>query len=266
MAATLQEDEAACEATVDSNGDSCAWCEISDTPLCLTPEQAALIEQFGGDCASSDATEQQQQQEEYDMDEEEEQDEEDTTTAIIEQPDPFDTTCLTASITQDESTCESTLDSNGDACEWCNLQGSNICLTPEQAELIEQVGGQCADNDEEQEDEEGEDEEEYVDASSCELATFDQDPYACQESVDGNDEYCSWCILSSSIQRCLSSEQAAAAMLLGADCSGEEYEYNDEYEYDDEEYDEEEEEYEYDEYEEDEEEENDDDDEFEAEE
>merc|ERR1712232_886441 len=60
--------------------------------------------------------------------------------------DPMDTTCLLAGLTggNDESACASSVDSNGNACDFCsNITGIDLCLNSDQAQIAELVGGTC---------------------------------------------------------------------------------------------------------------------------
>ena len=58
--------------------------------------------------------------------------------------DPYDTSCLMATLQGDEDSCKSTTDSDGDACQWCSVSSVQVCLTSEQAAIAEQVGGDCS--------------------------------------------------------------------------------------------------------------------------
>jgi hypothetical protein len=122
LAASLQGDEATCEATQGQDGQACEWCSVSSVNFCLTQDQAEIAEQLGGDCAE---------------------------TGVVEDKgqisDPYDTSCLAASLQGDETTCEATLDQDGQVCEWCSVSSVNLCLTQDQAEIAEQLGGNCSD-------------------------------------------------------------------------------------------------------------------------
>ena len=54
-----------------------------------------------------------------------------------------DTSGIIASLEGDEATCVATMDQDGEPCEWCSLNGVDLCLNGEQAEIVEQVGGSC---------------------------------------------------------------------------------------------------------------------------
>ena len=120
LAASLQGDEATCEATVDQDGQACQWCALQGGQgnLCLSSEQAAIAEQVGVDCG-------------------------DDMVDVVE--DPFDASCLAASLQGDEATCKATVDQDGQACVWCELSGGqgDLCLNSEQSAIAEQIGAEC---------------------------------------------------------------------------------------------------------------------------
>jgi hypothetical protein len=126
LVATLSGDGASCESALDSDGNSCEWCSVSSVQVCLNAEQAVIAEQVGGDCSSG-------------------VEEASVTTDLL--VDPYDTSCLVATLAGDESTCESTNDTDGNPCEWCSVASAQVCLTAEQAAIAEQVGGACSNND-----------------------------------------------------------------------------------------------------------------------
>jgi hypothetical protein len=53
IAVTLQGDESSCKATEDADGNSCEWCTVGSTELCLNGDQALIAEQIGGSCDSA---------------------------------------------------------------------------------------------------------------------------------------------------------------------------------------------------------------------
>lgn len=110
-------DQASCAASTDSEGNHCQFCDVGGVGVCLNPEQAQMAEMTGGDCSSA-------------------------ATARDEQ-DPYDPTCLQSSLQGDESICDATVDSDGNPCEWCSVASVNLCLSSEQAEAIELLGGSC---------------------------------------------------------------------------------------------------------------------------
>jgi hypothetical protein len=191
LAASLQGDEATCEATVDPNGEACEWCSVASVNLCLTSDQAEIAEQVGGDCSGPDKFEGEE---------------------LI--GDPYDTSCLAASLQGDESTCEATVDPNGEACEWCSVASVNLCLTSDQAEIAEQVGGDCSSPGAFK----GEELIEDPYDTSCLAASLQGDEATCEAAVDQNGEACEWCSVAS-VNLCLTSDQAEIAEQVGGDCS-----------------------------------------------
>eukprot|EP00934_Nitzschia_sp_Nitz4_P006392 Nitzschia sp. Nitz4//scaffold12_size214221//24729//26315//NITZ4_001480-RA/size214221-snap-gene-0.107-mRNA-1//-1//CDS//3329534960//6382//frame0 len=180
LSATLEGDEAACESTVDAEGNACNWCLVAGADLCLNSEQAQIAEQFGGSCD----------------------------TEATQLADPSDSSCLMATLEGDESACESTLDADGTPCEWCMVSSVNLCLTSEQAEIAEQFGGSCATH---QELEDPTD-------TSCLMATLDGDQVTCENTLDTDSAPCQWCMVAS-VNVCLTTEQAEIAQQFGGSCT-----------------------------------------------
>ena len=189
LQASLEGDETTCKATKDSEGNVCEWCNVASTNLCLTSEQAAMVEQFGGDCSAAAAAD------------------------VI---DPYDPSCLAASLSGDEATCASTVDADGNGCEWCNVNSVNLCLNTEQAEMVEQIGGQCSHAMESEDEEEADDPYD----PSCLQASLQGDEASCEAATDADGNKCEWCAVSG-VNLCLTSEQAQAAELVGGQCSSE---------------------------------------------
>jgi hypothetical protein len=182
LQATLEGSQAACEATVDADGSSCEWCSVSGANLCLSAEQAEVIQQFGGDCSA------------------------------VAVADPFGTSCLEASLAGDESACEATVDEDGAACEWCAVDGVDLCLNGEQAEIAQQLGGQCSAV-------------AVVDTSIAMKDPFDTaclqatvDKASCEATTDSEGNTCEFCSIAG-VSVCMNAEQAQAAQLIGGDCS-----------------------------------------------
>lgn len=174
---SLEGDEASCEGTTTADGTPCEWCNVASANLCLNAEQAAIVKQLGGDCSSG-------------------------------VKDPYDPSCLMASLSGDEATCESTVDADGNACEWCSVNSVNLCLNNEQAEIAEQLGGECST---------GEQMKDALD-TACLQASLQGDESSCEAVTDADGNACKWCSVAS-INLCLSNEQADVAELLGGDCS-----------------------------------------------
>jgi hypothetical protein len=187
LMATLTGDEAACEATVDEDGNGCEWCSVNSMEFCLTVEQAEIAQQVGGACSAGIVTE-------------------------LELEDPYDPTCLQASLSGDAATCQDTSDSEGNACEWCTMGSSNLCLDSEQAEMLEQFGGDCS----------AVEEVEDPYDTSCLMATLSGDEASCESTVDEDGNGCEWCSVNSvanSVDLCLTVEQAEIAEQIGGECS-----------------------------------------------
>lgn len=119
IAVTLQGDESSCKATTDADGNACEWCSIGGSELCLDADQAAIAEQVGGSCNNNN----------------------DNNNDGLD--DPYDPSCIAVTLQGDESTCKAAVDADGNACEWCSIQSTELCLNDEQAMIAEQIGGSC---------------------------------------------------------------------------------------------------------------------------
>jgi len=130
---------------------------------------------------------------------------------------------LIATLQGDESTCSSTKDQDGQACEWCALSSINICVTAEQAELAEQVGADCK-TPAKIEVEALEDVEEANLVSpydtTCLMASLDRDESSCTSTSDKDGDPCQWCPVSS-VGLCLTMEQVDLANQVGINCNSE---------------------------------------------
>ncbi|KAL3921983.1 MAG: hypothetical protein SGILL_002454, partial [Bacillariaceae sp.] len=122
IAATLQGDESTCKDTQDADGMACEWCAVGTTNLCLNGDQAQIAEQIGGSCNDSDKS----------MDED-----------VVN--DPYDPSCIAVTLQGDETSCKAAQDADGNACEWCSVGTTELCLNDEQAQIAEQIGGSCND-------------------------------------------------------------------------------------------------------------------------
>jgi len=116
--ATLQQDESVCTSTADSDGNPCSWCNIDNINVCLDDTLATMAKQYGGSCGDE----------------------------VVAVEDPADTTCIVATLQQDETACTSTMDADDRACEWCMVAQAQVCLNADQAQLAEQFGGSCGDS------------------------------------------------------------------------------------------------------------------------
>eukprot|EP00526_Cylindrotheca_closterium_P011815 CAMPEP_0113639798 /NCGR_PEP_ID=MMETSP0017_2-20120614/20886_1 /TAXON_ID=2856 /ORGANISM="Cylindrotheca closterium" /LENGTH=480 /DNA_ID=CAMNT_0000551045 /DNA_START=84 /DNA_END=1526 /DNA_ORIENTATION=- /assembly_acc=CAM_ASM_000147 len=172
--ATLQQDESVCTSTVDSSGNPCSWCNIDNVNVCLDDTLATMAEQYGGSCGGD----------------------------VVQVEDPADTTCIVATLQQDETACTATSDADGRACEWCQVAQAQVCLNADQAQMAEQFGGSCGDDSQE----------EVQDAAdtTCLMATLQQDETACTSTTDAEGEACSWCAVGN-FDLCLNFDQATLA-------------------------------------------------------
>lgn len=118
MAYLMDPTESGCKAAKDEDGGPCEFCSFQDSiNLCLTQEQAEMGEQIGLTC--------------------------DTDKMTVD--DPLDPSCTLAYMQdQSEETCKNAVDADGNACEYCTLQGAvNLCLNGDQAQIAEQYGAEC---------------------------------------------------------------------------------------------------------------------------
>jgi hypothetical protein len=146
------------------------------------------------------------------------------TTAANSVQDPYDPSCALAYL-QDptEISCLQALDSDGNPCEYCTLQGMlNMCLNAEQAEMGIGMGISCDDARVPVNAVAGP---ESVAASdpfdrSCMNAFWkDQSEEVCVAAVDQSGVPCEYCSLPGSVVICLTSDQAAISQQLGMECS-----------------------------------------------
>lgn len=104
-----------CKASSDSEGKTCQFCDLDGNALCLSSEQAKIVGQVGVTC-EDDAVE-----------------------------DIYDPMCALSFLQNpSEDGCKAATDSDGNACQFCDLQGmGNLCLSAEQAEMAQQIGVTC---------------------------------------------------------------------------------------------------------------------------
>jgi len=200
LAATIGGDESTCEGTSDVDGNPCDWCSFQGYDMCLNGDQAEIAEQIGASCGDSVNKE--------------------TNAAkdlINKLADPSDPACLAVTIGGDESTCEETLDVDGNPCDWCSFQGYDMCLNGDQAEIAEQIGASC-------------NEENIVEVPSemvsdpsdptCLAVTIGGDESACRATTDVDGKSCEWCSFQT-YEFCLSVDQADIVGQYGASCNEE---------------------------------------------
>ena len=180
-----------CTSASDETGQACEFCTFQDSiNLCLTEEQAEMGEQLGIECKGGES------------DSEDEDNVED----------PYDPSCAIAYLQdQSEASCKAAVDSDGNPCEYCTLQGAmNFCLNEEQAQMGEQLGIECDSSAEEAQDP-------YD--PSCAIAYLqDQSEASCKAAVDSDGNPCEYCTLQGSMNFCLNEEQAEMAEQLGIEC------------------------------------------------
>ena len=107
--------------TAECTAAGCTWCDTkAGFGLCMTgPSADAAADSDWFTCTSTEVT------------------------ALGD--DPYDPSCVLAFMeTQSEEGCKSSVDEDGNPCEWCDLQGmAQLCLTEEQAEMASQLGVTC---------------------------------------------------------------------------------------------------------------------------
>eukprot|EP00527_Entomoneis_sp_CCMP2396_P001017 CAMPEP_0198144176 /NCGR_PEP_ID=MMETSP1443-20131203/13748_1 /TAXON_ID=186043 /ORGANISM="Entomoneis sp., Strain CCMP2396" /LENGTH=695 /DNA_ID=CAMNT_0043807529 /DNA_START=293 /DNA_END=2377 /DNA_ORIENTATION=+ len=195
-----------CTSAVDEDGNPCKYCALQGAlNLCLTEEQAEVGQSLGIEC----------------------QDGKEAAVAVAV-GDPLDTSCLMAVlngggvITPED--CEATVDSNGDACEFCSLPGimDSMCLNEEQAQLIAlissdaQCGQQAIDLVAVSDD--GDDVQDPYDPSCLLAYLASPTPDACKSAMDQDGQPCEYCTLQDSLNLCLNADQAGMGAAMGIEC------------------------------------------------
>ena len=181
-----------CTSSADADGNACEWCELQGVGnLCLNGDQADAAEALGVTCGQ--------------------------TSNPDDVTDPYDTACALAYLQNPtEDGCLASADADGNACEWCELQGvGNLCLNEDQAEAAQVLGVTCDSPDQEEEEDVVEDPYD----TSCALAYL-QNPTedGCTSTADSDGNACEWCELQGVGNLCLNSDQAEAAQALGVTC------------------------------------------------
>jgi DNA-binding XRE family transcriptional regulator len=180
-----------CKAATDSDGNACEFCDLQGMGnLCLNAEQAEMAQQIGVTCDSQK----------------------------VKAQDPYDPMCALSFLQNPtKDGCKAATDSDGNACEFCDLQGmGNLCLNAEQAEMAQQIGVTCDSSIASIKDE-GKAIENPFDPA-CGLA-FLQNPTekACRTSTDSDGNTCAFCNLEGT-PWCFSLEQAKIANSIGITC------------------------------------------------
>ena len=195
--------EEGCEATVDRDGNPCAFCSYQQIQICLNQEQAEIAEELIGlNCGESVSLKPQEE-------------------VAPEVQDLTDPSCLQAFLNDPtEDGCEAALDSDGNPCSFCSYQQIQICLNQEQAEIAEElIGLSCGESVLLEPQEAVDPEVQDLTDPSC-LQAFLNDPTedGCEAALDSDGNPCSFCSYQQ-IQICLNQEQAEIAEeLIGLDC------------------------------------------------
>jgi hypothetical protein len=248
LVASLEQDASFCQSTKDATSNAaCQWCHVTSAPslqLCLSAEQAEMASVFVScDAAPTNQTNVATT----------------TTSSSSSLEDPLDMSCVEASMIQDETVCESTMDATGAACEWCSIPRVpyHVCLSKDQANLVSSIvicvkppatapttpkavavpaipaGTSASDFNKMKSAALLRGGHVMTDVTttpqvqdfdtSCLMASLEQDASACQATKDATSgEACEWCHVTAapSLQLCLSTEQAAlASTLVSCDAS-----------------------------------------------
>jgi hypothetical protein len=182
--------KSACTSAVDVAGHPCEYCTAKGaSTLCLNPEQAKAAKQdLNYKCARKEAA--------------------------IAMKDPYDPTCALAYLADPtEAACVQSNDADGKSCEYCTLQGLNLCLNSEQADIGIGIGIDCDDSNKSSLVADP------LDTSCMSAFWTDQSEEVCVAAVDQDGKPCQYCSLPDSIVLCLTSDQAAIGQALGMDCT-----------------------------------------------
>jgi hypothetical protein len=125
--ATMSGSESTCKTTMDTDGKPCEWCSFNGFNFCANDDQAQIAEQIGASCNEDNG---------IDIDNNDVDDNTDLS-------DPNDPSCAVATMSGSESTCKTTMDTDGKPCEWCSFNGFNFCANDDQAQIAEQIGASC---------------------------------------------------------------------------------------------------------------------------
>jgi len=192
MLAYLQDQSKdACTAAVDSEGTPCEFCTLQGSlEMCLNAEQAEMGEALGIECEKGN----------------------------VQQEDPFDPTCALAYYQEpSKDACVATVDSEGNPCEFCTLDGViNLCLNADQVEASESLGNLDCDSSTLQEDEEAI--EDPFDSTCAFAFLMAQSKEACLSAVDSEGNPCEYCTLQGALNLCLNADQAEAGESMGIEC------------------------------------------------
>mmetsp|Transcript_19976 Transcript_19976/g.46365 ORF Transcript_19976/g.46365 Transcript_19976/m.46365 type:complete len:450 (-) Transcript_19976:158-1507(-) len=129
---------------------------------------------------------------------------------LVTDPDPFDTSCVSAGAGSDdaETACDGTSDKDGETCVWCNFAGIyGLCLTPYQRDIIDQYVpcGDAAAAVVSMEEAEASIPKSVVDC------LINADESTCMGAVDQDGAPCDWCNTMAGFGVCLTQDAAATA-------------------------------------------------------
>jgi hypothetical protein len=197
MAFLQDQSEEGCTTAVDMDGAACEWCSYQGLGnLCLTEVQAGMAEQLGVTCDAVIAVEDE-----------------------MVQDDPYGTACALAFLEDmSKEACVSTVDEEGQPCEYCVMDvAMTLCFNQQQADIAQGLGFSCSTAETEVVDV---DEDLYD--TSCITAFMEgqgtQD--ACTQAVDEDGAACKWCHVAGVADVCLTATQGDMATQLGVWCDG----------------------------------------------
>lgn len=190
----------ACVAAVDADGNNCEFCTLQGAlDLCLTAEQAEMGEQAVGMTC-------------------EEQSLEVASVVADAEEDPYDPSCLLAYLEDSsEEACVTAVDADGNACEFCTLQGAlDLCLTEEQAAMGEETLGITCSNTGDKRIKTLQD---PYDPSCLMAYLEDSSKDSCVAAVGEDGNACEFCTLQGALDVCLTVDQAEMGeQILGITC------------------------------------------------
>lgn len=191
MAYLEDQSKEGCLAAQDADGNACEFCSLEGAfDVCVNADQAAIVEQAGATCGD--------------------------TTNVVETnlADPLDTSCMLEYLQdQTKEACLATTDQDGGACEFCNMQGFDICLNEDQAQIAKQAGATCDTSSTLVK-------KDMYDASCVKAFLQDQTKQGCEAAVDEDGVPCEFCHLEGVTDICLTENQANMISQLGDWCDG----------------------------------------------
>jgi len=222
--------EGGCHSALDQDGNSCEFCTLRlvgpyPPSLCLNPEQAMYGQQVGMmECTISTASINWKEAKREDI-----RKNDDDLEIKSADPNPYDPTCAMAFFTNpNPDSCTSAMDQQGQACEYCTLQGGtlNLCLTHQQAQTgAAALGIHCDDDDKTTDDASTTTSNPLYD-NSCLMAFAKASghisPEDCTAATDNDGVACEFCSIPGITDSlCVTQAQAnMASQVVGAKCGG----------------------------------------------